>query len=57
MEFATKILYLGLLIICAGFFYFKGHKDGTKEACDDLIKFVTEYDKTRKRIMIKNEKH
>ena len=57
MELATKIIYLGLLIICAGFFYYKGYKDGLIKGCDDLIKFVTEWEKTKKRIITKNEKH
>lgn len=57
MEFTTKIIYLGLLLICSGFFYYKGYKDGSDKTCDNLIKFVTEYDKAKMRIMIKNEKH
>ncbi len=57
MELATKIIYLGLLLFCAGVFYYKGYKDGTNETSDNIIKFVTEYDKTRKRIITKNEKH
>ena len=57
MEIATKIIYLGLLIICAGFFYYKGYKDGSDKTCDNIIKFVTEYDKTKMRIITKNEKH
>lgn len=57
MDIITKIIYLGLLLGCAGLFYYKGYKDGTNETSDNLIKFVTEYDKTRKRIIIKNEKH
>ena len=54
MELATKIIYLGLLIICSGVFYYKGYKDGTDKTCDNLIKFVTEYDKARMKVILKN---
>ena len=54
MEFATKIIYLGLLLVYSGFFYFKGFKDGSIKTCDNLIKFIAEYDKSIKR-SINNE--
>ena len=56
MEFATKIIYLGLLLVYSGFFYFKGFKDGSIKTCDNLIKFIAEYDKSIKR-SINNEKY
>lgn len=45
MDIITKIIYLGLLIICAGFFYMLGYKDGVAKACDEMLKFITEYEK------------
>lgn len=54
MDIITKIIYLGLLIICAGIFYYKGYKDGSDKTCDNLIKFVTEYDKAKMNLILKN---
>lgn len=56
MDIITKIIYLGLLLICAGIFYYKGYKDGSEKTCDNLIKFVTEYDKAKMKGFAKNDK-
>ena len=55
MELATKIIYLGLLIICAGFFYFKGHHDGAGKAYENIKLFLIEYENAKKRVL-KNDK-
>lgn len=54
MEFATEIIYLGLLLVSSGCFYFKGYKDGSVKTCDNLIKFVAEYDKAKMRTISRN---
>lgn len=53
MDILTKFLYLGLLLICAGFFYLKGRNDGFNSALDKVIEFIKEYDKQLLKVLKK----